>query len=606
MAPTAKGNVWPAHSFVEAYNSKRYNSSDTAVALAADGYDTTELNTKINSVQLHAPVKNTAKKQASRFSTSSVRTPQQVNTNGYMPIRSDVDDEAPEMTTKLPLIPDSMHGLVNAKADGQGLKLAETKEDSAGRFPWVESTWFQGLSGMVILANAIVIGLETDFESPLFFWVEQALMFFFVTELIIRLTRYGMLFFQHEDDWAWNSFDFVIVMSGVFDTWLMPLATKLEPHRSGHEKKGSKVGVVFMLMRMLRLFRIVRLFRLLRIVRPLFELAMGIMEALQGMGWVLVLLMMMLYACSILCTRLIGKSDIMTGAASEEVDEIKKMFGSVFDSMFTLFGTISSWSLTKYEPLFVAMPVLRWLFMLFYVYLAWALLAIMTGVVSENMIAIRDQMIAEDKHKDEIRKATITELLLDLFRKADADNDGTLARDEFTAMIGRPELVKKIQKNTHMNSADMTELFDILDHDGSGTITIEEFMNGFKWLNEPLRAKSLVKLQERLCTDLRNLETNLLRTIRVKAEVIRQTVTQPLRKVYAVTEQLQNLDAHFSELRTVVKEHADALPSEQELRDVEGRLAKRLGHISAHLAEVEARAQQFNRTEEPKSPPPRR
>lgn len=31
---------------------------------------------------------------------------------------------------------------------------------------------FQGLSGMIIMCNAVVIGLETDLESKIWFWVE--------------------------------------------------------------------------------------------------------------------------------------------------------------------------------------------------------------------------------------------------------------------------------------------------------------------------------------------------------------------------------------------------------------------------------------------------
>merc|ERR1719333_1210852 len=166
--------------------------------------------------------------------------------------------------------------------------------------------------------------------------------------------------------------------------------------------------------------------------------------------------------------------------------------------MFTLFGTISSWSLTKYEPLFVAMPVLRWLFMLFYVYLAWALLAIMTGVVSENMIAIRDQMIKEDQKREEMRKEHIIHFLGDLFQKADADNSGQISKDEFDMLLRSPDLTKKLLKYSKMEPKDLEELFEWIDHDNSGTINMQEFMDGFKWINEPLRAKSLVKVNQRL------------------------------------------------------------------------------------------------------------
>merc|ERR1719387_1470166 len=119
----------------------------------------------------------------------------------------------------------------------------------------------------------------------------------------------------------------------------MPLISfiKKEDHKKGH------VGVAFMLMRMLRLLRIVRLFRLVKIVRPLFQLAQGVLEALQGMFWVLVFMIMTLYATAILCTRFIGHgaclSDVMQ--QDEEVKKIQKMFSSVPESMFSLFGTMT-------------------------------------------------------------------------------------------------------------------------------------------------------------------------------------------------------------------------------------------------------------------------
>merc|ERR1712060_986423 len=137
------------------------------------------------------------------------------------------------------------------------------------------------------------------------------------------------------------------------------------------------------------------------------------------------------------------------------------------------------------------------------------LLAVMTGVVSENMIAIREQMVKEDEQRDEVRKMMVTKTLMDLFRDADTDHSGTVSRDEFNALLRSPDLRRKLTKNTNMKVGDLEELFEWLDHDGVGTITIDQFMRGFKWINEPLRAKSLVKLQERLAVELKTLETNI-------------------------------------------------------------------------------------------------
>merc|ERR1719311_987009 len=122
---------------------------------------------------------------------------------------------------------------------------------------------------------------------------------------------------------------------------------------------------------------------------------------------------MTLYAFAILCTRFIGHGVALPDdmADEEALKPIKKMFQTVPDSMFTLFGTMTSWSLLKFVPLFNELPVLRPLFVLFYIYSAWALLAVMTGVVSENLIAIREQMLREDAKKEEMRKEHIIQIL---------------------------------------------------------------------------------------------------------------------------------------------------------------------------------------------------
>merc|ERR1711879_241624 len=108
-------------------------------------------------------------------------------------------------------------------------------------------------------------------------------------------------------------------------------------------------------------------------------------------------------------------AEMQTGDLKVIID----MFASVGDSMFTLFGTMSSWSLLKFVPLFSEIPPLKPIFVVFYVYSAWALLAVMTGVVSENMIVIREQMMKEDEMREEMRKSMITKTLIELFQESD-------------------------------------------------------------------------------------------------------------------------------------------------------------------------------------------
>merc|ERR1712100_218856 len=100
---------------------------------------------------------------------------------------------------------------------------------------------------------------------------------------------------------------------------------------------GGKLGKVLMLM---RLMRILRLVRLVKAVRPLYQLAQGIIKAMQAMFWVLVLTMVALYASAILSTRMVGHA--MIAARPEDIPaEVRDLFGTVGDSMFTLFGLMN-------------------------------------------------------------------------------------------------------------------------------------------------------------------------------------------------------------------------------------------------------------------------
>jgi len=191
--------------------------------------------------------------------------------------------------------------------------------------------------------------------------------------------------------------------------------------------------------------------------------------------------------------------------------------------------------------------------------------------------------------KEEMRKEHILHFLGDLFRKADSDDSGQISRDEFDMMLRSPELVKKLMKYSKMEPKDLEELFEWIDHDGSGTINLTEFMDGFKWINEPLRAKSLVKVFQRLGDDIRSLRASVVGTIERKFEEVNCLLAEPLRKVHAICEQMQTLDSTFGEFAQEVKKPMD-VPTQQELQAAEERLSKKLKRVCDRLAQVERMA----------------
>jgi len=270
-------------------------------------------------------------------------------------------------------------------------------------------------------------------------------------------------------------------------------------------------------------------------------------------------------------------------------DEVRAMFSSVTSSMFVLFESMSCWSLMRFRPLFEKMPVLRLCAVVFYIFAAWALLAVMTGVVSEKMIAAREKMNTESKDREQERGIMAAQVLEQLFRKADADDSGEISREEFNTMLMWTDVTKQLMQHTSVNAQDLGDLFEWLDHDKDGVVSTKEFLDGFRWLNDTISPKTFLKLQEGVAKDLRMLQTKCTNFINERFDALIDAVSQPLRKIHAVTEQIQRLDVQLCTSNPVPGHETledlcqglrrDGPPTRAALEAMEQRLDKRLDEL---------------------------
>lgn len=360
---------------------------------------------------------------------------------------------------------------------------------------WAEGNTFQLFIMGTIAANSLLMSFESDFPDFFgWFYVEQVLLVIFSFELTVRLRRWQCYFFYHETDLVWNWLDFVIVFGGIIDQWLMPFFAMVQELLGVEaEKGGSNMGQIMTTLRMARLLRILRLVRLVKNIPPLFTLIVGIMQAMQGMAWVLVLTAVFLYAAALLSVRLVGHGLMFGGQAPPDVADI---FPNVGQSMFVLFKVMNG-DTEPVEPLFEALPISKLAFVLYMVISSWAILSILTAVVSENMIRATEHNRSElDQEQAFTQDRTVREYLGKLFSDADTDNSNELGEEEFEGMLEDQSICADLTEKTGLQGHELEQIFRFLMT--GDKISRETFIDALMSESRPVTERSVFRLEKRL------------------------------------------------------------------------------------------------------------
>jgi len=274
------------------------------------------------------------------------------------------------------------------------------------------------------------------------------------------MKRQGYAFYYALETILWNYLDMVIVAGGVVDLWMMPLTRLFQSAVLGQETgpADGKLANITSLLKMMRILRVLRLVKLLKAIKPLYRLMLGVVESLKAMQWVMVLTLLMLYAGAIFWTSLVGKGLMYDGHPPEEVVDV---FGSVPRSLFSLFRLMNGD--TDVVEVVTETVWGQLLFVSFMVLSNWAILAILTSVVSDNMIsastkAQEEEDKVERKAEDEARCAR----LRTLFREIDQDQSGTVSSEEWKGMLRDKGLTHELCEATMLEERDLEELFSYL------------------------------------------------------------------------------------------------------------------------------------------------
>jgi len=240
----------------------------------------------------------------------------------------------------------------------------------------IERPWFRHFITILIVINAVVLGILTYHES-LSPGLVQALEVFdiavtwvFATEILLKLVVYRFQFFKS----GWNWFDFVVI--GVS---LIP---------------GSAAFSV------LRAMRVLRVLRLLHIVPVMKRITEALMKALPGMGAIFAVLALVTYVGAVMATNLFGET---------QDPDVELLFGDLPKSAYSLFQvmTMDGWRFEVVQKVIDDGHPYAWIFFIIFIFIAsFAILNLFIALVVDALASEQKALLEEglEEIEDEIEE----------------------------------------------------------------------------------------------------------------------------------------------------------------------------------------------------------
>lgn len=245
-----------------------------------------------------------------------------------------------------------------------------------------EDRRFQGAILLVILANAVLVGLETSAGlaatyGPLLASLNRAILLVFVLEMAIRLVASGPQFGRFFRD-SWNVFDLAVV------------ALSLLP----------AVGTFATVARLARVFRVLRMISVLPELRLIVS---TLLRSLPSVGNVAALLMLLLYVYGVVGCHLLGRTD-------------PAHWGSLGKALLTLFAVLTLEGWVEVQNASLSEHPWIWLFFgSFIVTAVFVVFNLFIAVVLNSMESVK----AEHQAEEDARNPGLS-----LLRRVDELRDG--------------------------------------------------------------------------------------------------------------------------------------------------------------------------------------
>jgi hypothetical protein len=303
---------------------------------------------------------------------------------------------------------------------------------------------FDWVMGIVIIANSLTIGLQATAEVEkksvkVYNIMEHCFLSIYCGELMMRFFCMGKGCLKS----GWVVFDLVLVGMGTISSWV------IEPiilFAMSNEDGANETLAPLMVLRVMRLLRLARSVRLLVQFKTLWMLVRGLLTSASTMFYTFMLMLLILYVFACVGIEIITKDQDIR--SDEELGPlVDYYFSSVSRIMLTLvqFVTLDSIALV-YTPLIHWSPfVLGFYFIFFIIVVSISLMNLVTAVIVEGAIEQGKQDREVQKAYEKQKIANLIPTIRRLFNELDTDGSGGLSLDEI--LNADEALQMELQKN---------------------------------------------------------------------------------------------------------------------------------------------------------------
>jgi len=398
---------------------------------------------------------------------------------------------------------------------------------------FVDSWPFEVTVATIIFANFCALACEADFAAwPGWRIAHNIFQVLFTLEVSLRLAHRGLNWFA-KDRW-WAVIDTALCLLGMLDLWIYPLWSLMTGR--GDPQTENK-------LRMLRLLRLLRLNRVFCMV-PRLPSFLHVMSAMIGtFTMIFAVLFTFILASAIVVTEVLADANVKDQANSNATRQVHQQFDNVVTSFITLFQvtTIDNWEEIASQVVEINEVTSLWwrlFFVVFIAFAAWTMISTLTAVASDTMLAATTDKKESQLKELESKQKLFVDFLRNTFYEADADGNGLLDKAEFQQMIGMDVVLRRMRDlGVNMSQEELENVFDTLDIDQSGELSIDEFVTGLSYFQEGLSTKHVVNIDYSL------------RRITHRIEQRMQTLANELQAVFQQNKEILLLQKSHEDLK---------------------------------------------------------